>query len=149
MTPSELRAKAKALRKEAASLDAEAEAAQRREDISRIAARPPETATPIPLADLVVGEFYRAVGCDQTVPGEDFPFVLSLDHAANARAVGLPVAPAVWGFSVYRRQPGYRTLGTDFTTWAAQPANAKMLVYRDRNRCKDTHPASPIYARYA
>ena len=71
--------------------------------------------------------FYAATGCDQTPPGEVFYFrVLSLPYYT---------APHAWGFSIYRRARGYRTLGIPVADWLALPANAQVRVTPDYDRC--------------
>ena len=82
-------------------------------------------------ADCKVGEFYVALNAGGW-PGP-VPFILSMAHARTA-SPGEVVLPAAWGFSVYRRQPGYRMLGVDFAKWCADPRNADMVIRRDYDR---------------
>lgn len=37
----------------------------------------------------------------------------------------------VWGYSVWRRQPGFRTLGTRLETWAAEHGVCEMYANQD------------------
>lgn len=36
-----------------------------------------------------------------------------------------PIGPCVWGYSVYRRQPGFRTLGQSLKNWLANEHTGK------------------------
>lgn len=77
-------------------------------------------------ADLRVGGFYVARHSDQS-PDGDFPFIVSTAHGG---------APCAWGFSVYRKKRGYRTLGIDLAEWLARPSNAGIQVFEDYDRRK-------------
>ena len=73
--------------------------------------------------------FYAATNCDQVAAGETFYFRVH-DHPE--------LGPVVWGFSVYRRERGYRTLGRQLAGWLALPANTNILIVPDCDRVK--HP---------
>lgn len=82
--------------------------------------------------DCKPGEFYIATGAE----GWDgpIPFKLSTAHYDGCRAMSLRCTPVIWGFSVYRRQPGYRTLGANFDEWMARPEQRNVVIRRDYDR---------------
>ena len=41
---------------------------------------------------------------------------------------------SIWGFSVYKRVPGYRTLGIDAHTWVSRDYNANIEIKVDQDR---------------
>lgn len=70
------------------------------------------------------GNFYLASNLPDVYPGGEQPFIVSLAHGGPRLCV--------WGFSVYRRQPGYRTLGLDLREWLAR--HPGVIVRYDRDR---------------
>lgn len=78
------------------------------------------------------GEFYVAIGAAGW--NGPVPFILSTAHYDAHRTLGLLCAPCIWGFSVYRRVPGYRTLGVDFAEWMSRPGQRNVIIRRDYDR---------------
>lgn len=76
------------------------------------------------------GGFYLATGLPDCYPNGEQPFIVSIAH-------GGPFL-AVWGFSIYRRRPGYRTLGQDLREWLAR--HPGVVVQVDRDRRLDPNP---------
>lgn len=81
--------------------------------------------------DCKPGEFYVAIGAEGWIG--PVPFILSLAHAKHCRP-GEVVRPCIWGFSAYRRTPGYRTLGVDFAEWMSLPGQDNVIIRRDYDR---------------
>lgn len=81
--------------------------------------------------DCKPGEFYVAIGAEGW--SGPVPFILSLAHAKHCRP-GEVVRPCIWGFSAYRRTPGYRTLGVDFAEWMSLPGQDNVIIRRDYDR---------------
>jgi hypothetical protein len=75
------------------------------------------------------GGFYLATGLPDCYPGGEQAFTVT-DNGSS----GL----VVWGFSVYRRKPGYRTLGIGLRAWLDR--HPDMVVTVDRDRTKDPRP---------
>lgn len=92
--------------------------------------------------DCVSGEFYIAI---HAYGAETIPFVLSTAHYDNARAMGMRCRPCIWGFSVYRRIPGYRTMGLDFADWLTMRLHRNMIIRRDYDRVA-AHKKKPGHA---
>mgnify|MGYP000920922130 FL=1 len=75
--------------------------------------------------DCKPGEFYVAVGAAEW--NGPVPFILSPEGAEPTRL-------NIWGFSVWRNEPGYRTLGVDFAVWVGLPGQRNVIIRRDYDR---------------
>jgi hypothetical protein len=43
----------------------------------------------------------------------------------------------IWGFSIWKNQPGYRTLSIPFTDWLSKQPHRRLGIVPDRNRVSD------------
>lgn len=67
--------------------------------------------------------FYVATGCDG---GQEPLYFRVIDYEKYGTCV--------WGFSVFKRQPGYRTHGITVTEWLSRPENANIEIKVDQDR---------------
>lgn len=94
-------------------------------------------ANPPPVRKPLEPGYYVATGSDQTLAGEPFYFRV-IDHPTEG--------PVVWGFSIFRRVRGYRTLGRQLEDWLARPANANMIIRPDCDRVQHKLPLTVAWA---
>lgn len=70
--------------------------------------------------------FYVATGCDG---GQEPLYFRVIDYEKYG--------PCVWGLSVFRRYPGYRTHGITVVHWLSRPENANIEIKVDHDRLQN------------
>jgi hypothetical protein len=86
---------------------------------------------------IVPGKFYVATHPDW----EDLPFIVADARTSRERVI--------WGFSVYRNSPGYRTLGVPLDGWLAWQDGVVITEDRDRRLDKRARKPKPVDPRDA
>ena len=70
--------------------------------------------------------YYKATGCRD----DEDPFYFLVDDHPTC---GINI----WGFSIYRRSPGYRTYGIRLSEWLSRQDVDKLSIEVDRDRTKE------------